>query len=401
MKNVWKRFHVSARAEQLPPSATLALAAQAGRLRGEGKDVVDLTVGEPDFDTPEHIVEAGCRALRDGMTHYTPTPGIVPLREAIADEFRRVHGMDVGPQNVTVTPGAKYALYLAFEALVDPGDRVLIAAPYWVSYPRMAELACGEPRFLQTSIDEGFRLQPEVLAAALDDKVRVLILNSPSNPTGAAYRKQDLEALAEVLDDYPNVRIVWDDIYRRLLYDGSEYASPATVPGLAQRCVFIDGVSKAYAMTGWRLGWAVGEPDLLASMIRIQSHTTSNAAAVSQAGALAALTGPQEPVEDMRRKFQERKHLVIEEFGRVRGLRFQEPDGAFYLFPDVSQLLADPDVPAATDTELADYILSKALVACVPGTPFGSPGHLRFSFAASMDTLRSAAKRLRDLFGQV
>ncbi len=400
MKDQWKRFQVSERAEHLPTSATLALAAQAGRLKGEGKDVVDLTVGEPDFATPEHIVEAGSKALRDGWTHYTPTPGVSALREAIAEEFHKVHGRRVGPESVTVTPGAKYALYLAFEALVDPGDVVLIPAPYWVSYPRMAELACGVSKVLPTSLQQGFRLQPDVLDEYLDDRVRVLVINSPSNPTGTAYRKEDLEALAEVLERYPQVRIVWDDIYRRLLYDGFDYASPAGVPGLAERCIFIDGVSKAYAMTGWRLGWAVGEPELLASMIRIQSHTTSNAAAVSQAGALAALTGPQEPVEAMRRRFQERKHLVVQEFGRVRGLHFNEPDGAFYLFPDVSELLSDPDVPAQTDVELADHILSESLVASVPGTPFGSPGHLRFSFAASKESLLTAAQRLRDLFGE-
>ncbi len=389
----WQHFDISQRAVDLPASATLALAATAGRMRAEGRDVVDLSVGEPDFPTPSHIVEAAFGAVEQGMTHYTPTAGIPELREAVAEEFRRVHGRECGLGNVVVTPGAKFALYAAFQVLLDPGDKVIVPAPYWVSYPRMVELACGEPVVVQTRKEDRFRLRPEDLEAHLDDRVKVVVMNSPANPTGVAYTLEDLQAIEEVLERHPQVRVVWDEIYRKLVYHDFQYVGPSRVEGLASRCVFVDGVSKAYAMTGWRLGYAVGDEEVISSMVRFQSHTTSNAPAVSQAAALAALKGPQEPVEEMRRRFEARRDFLLENLREVPGLDWVEPDGAFYVFLDVRAWL---DRLGCEDHELAGRILEEAAVACVPGSAFGTPGYFRLSFAASLQSLEQAVARLRD-----
>jgi len=392
----WKTFQISERAANLPASATLALAAKAGALRAEGKPVVNMTVGEPDFATPQNIVDAAFRAVAQGATHYTATAGTPALRQAVADLCSKCHGINLEPANVVVTPGGKFALFSACQALLNPGDEVLIPAPYWVSYPRAVELAGGVARSIPTRLDQHYLLTAKELEANLTDKVKLLILNSPSNPTGAGYGRKDLEELAEVLAAHPQVRVLWDDIYRRLVYDHFEYVSPATVSDLAERCLFLDGVSKTYAMTGWRIGWAIGPKEVIAAMTRIQGHATSNAAAVSQAAALEALTGPQDSVDHMLVEFTRRRSLIMESFSGIRGFRFLPPDGAFYLFCDVSDIVNEQ---GGTDVELADRILHEALVAAVPGTPFGAPGHLRFSFATSDENIKEATRRLKKMLG--
>lgn len=382
----------------IPPSPTLAISARAKELAAAGRDVLNLSAGEPDFTTPEFIREAAVAALARGETHYTPADGTPALKRAIADKFERENGLEYAPEEIIATCGAKQALYNLCMALLNPGDEVLIPAPYWVSYPAIARLAGAEPVILPCSPEADFKLRPDQLAEAVGSKTRLLVLNSPNNPSGAVYSRSELEALAEVLAAHENLLVVTDDIYEHLLYDGDGFANIAmAAPALRERCVVVNGVSKAYAMTGWRLGYAAGPAWLIGAMKKLQSQSTSNPASVSQAAAVAALTGDQGCVVEMRDAFRARRDRFVAALNEVRGLHCALPPGAFYAFCDCREATAACDL--ADDLAFAAWLLEGPELAVVPGGAFGMPGFVRFSYACNQATLDAAAERLRRALG--
>ena len=386
------------RTKLIKPSVTLAIAAKAGKLRAEGVDVVNFSAGEPDFDTPEHIKLAAVEALRKGMTKYTDVKGIEPLREAIADSYRRTHDLSYRKEDVLVSCGAKHSLYNILQAVVNPGDEIVIPAPYWVSYADMALLAGGVPKLILSDESAGFRIRPEQLAAALTVRTRVFVLNSPCNPTGASYNRTELLALAAVLEKH-DCLILADDIYEQIVYDGFEVHNILTLcPALRDRTIIINGVSKSYSMTGWRIGYALGPSDVIAAAGKIQSQSTSNATSIAQAAALEAIRGPQETVAAMVREFQKRRDVIVERLNAVSGITCRKPEGAFYVFPNVSGLFnkSDRGKKLASPCDVADYLLEEAKVAAVPGEDFGSQEHIRFSYATSLEDIEKGMARIRD-----
>ncbi|HUE89446.1 MAG TPA: pyridoxal phosphate-dependent aminotransferase [Vicinamibacterales bacterium] len=385
--------------ERIRPSATIAVTDRARALRAEGVDVIGLGAGEPDFDTPDHIKEAAIKAIRDGATKYTAVGGTVELKDAITEKFRRDNGLVYGRDQILVSCGAKQSLYNLCQAVLNPGDEVLIPAPYWVSYPDMALLADAHPVFVDAGADQGYRITPRQLDDALGDRTRLLILNSPCNPTGAAFTAAELEAFGQVLDAYPRVLIATDDMYEHIYWGDEPFTSFASAcPQLYDRTVTVNGVSKSYAMTGWRIGYAGAAAPLIKAMTKIQSQSTSNPASMSQAAALAALTGDQTCVTDMMREFRVRHEFVVAALDSLPGVSCRPGAGTFYAFADFSACIeAHPGIN--DDVELAEYLLAAAGVALVPGTAFGAPGHLRVSFAAGMPTLEEAMRRLADCLG--
>jgi len=383
------------RLDRIQPSPTLAMSARARVLKQQGVDVIDLSVGEPDFDTPEAIKEAAARALEAGRTKYTASAGIPELREAIAQKLQRVNGIPYQAENVVVTVGAKHAVYLALQAICNPGDRVLIPAPYWVSYADQARLLDAEPVILPTREEQGFKLDPDTLARAIRG-ARVLILNSPNNPTGAVYTPEELEALGQVLEEEPGCWLISDEIYEPFVYDGARHESLLRLkPALRERAVLINGFSKTYAMTGWRLGYAAGPKPLVAAMVTLQSHSTSNATTFAQVAGVQALEGSQEPVDEMVRVYQERRDLLLAGLRKLPGLTCVEPAGAFYLFPNVSGLFGRSwrGQVIESSQQLAELLLEGAATATVPGTAFGTEGYLRLSYATSTERLAEALDR--------
>ncbi len=390
-------MRLSTRVRNLQPSATLAITAKAKQMRAQGVDVIGFGAGEPDFGTPDHVVEAAVQALREGNTRYTPVGGTPELKQAVRARLKADYGLEYPLGEITVSCGAKHTLFNLFLSLLDPGDQVIVPAPYWVSYPEQVRLAGGEPVIVPTREEEGFRLDPKALEQALTPQTRALVLNSPSNPTGTLYHREHLEALAEVLRG-TDVVVVSDDIYHRLVYGGAVFTSILHVaPELRERTVIVNGVSKTYAMTGWRIGYAAGPASLIQAMERLQSQSTSNPTSFAQSGAAAALTGPQECVETMRRAFEERRDLIVEGLNRIPGFRCPVPEGAFYAFPNVSGCYGKkgPQGEIRGSVDLAAYLLDHARVAVVPGAPFGSDDHLRLSYAASADTIREGLDRIR------
>ncbi|MFO7254050.1 MULTISPECIES: pyridoxal phosphate-dependent aminotransferase [Limnochorda] len=388
-------MELARRLDRIQPSPTLAMGARARVLKARGVDVIDLSVGEPDADTPEAIKEAAVRALAAGRTKYTPAAGLPELREAIAEKLARVNGLPYRAENVLVTVGAKHAIFLALQALCNPGDRVLIPAPYWVSYADQASLVDAEPVILPTREEDGFKLRPEVLSEAVQG-ARVLILNSPHNPTGAVYTPEELAALGEVLAEAPGCWVISDEIYEPFVYDGARNESLLRLkPELQERAVVINGFSKAYAMTGWRLGYAAGPQPLVAAMTTLQSHATSNATTFAQVAAIEALQGSQASVETMVRTFRERRDLLLAGLRRLPGLSCPTPQGAFYLFPKVSGLFGRTwrGQVIQSSQQLAELLLEGAATATVPGTAFGTEGYLRLSYAASTERLAEALDR--------
>jgi aspartate aminotransferase len=386
------------RTKLIKPSVTLAIAAKAGKLRAEGIDIVNFSAGEPDFDTPEHIKAAAVEALRKGMTKYTDVKGIEPLREAITDMYRRAHDLTYRKEDVLVSCGAKHSIYNLLQAVVNPGDDVVIPAPYWVSYADMALLAGGNPTLIPSDESSGFRIKPEQLAAALTPRVRVFFLNSPCNPTGASYNKDELLALAKVLQKHECL-IFADDIYEKIVYDDFEVHNILTVcPALRDRTLIINGVSKSYAMTGWRIGYALGPSDVIAAASKIQSQSTSNATSIAQAAALEAIRGPQDTVGAMVREFEKRRNVIVERFNAIDGITCRKPEGAFYVFPNISGLLRKTagGKMLSSPCDLADYLLEEAKVAAVPGEDFGSNEHIRFSYATSLEDIERGSARIRE-----
>jgi aspartate aminotransferase len=391
------------RTQGIKPSVTLAIAAKAGKLRAAGVDVANFSAGEPDFDTPEHIKAAAIEALRKGMTKYTDVKGIEPLREAIARKYRREIGIHYRNDDVLVSCGAKHSLYNMLQAVVDPGDEVVIPAPYWVSYSDMALLAGGVGKIIATDESSGFRISAEQLAAALTSRTRVFVLNSPCNPTGATYGREELLALGRVLEKH-GCLIISDDIYESIIYDGARFYSLAELcPALRERAVIVNGVSKSYAMTGWRIGYAVGPADIIAAAAKIQSQSTSNPTSIAQAAALEALCGPQDEVAAMARAFEERRNVIVRELSAIPGIRCLKPQGAFYVFPNVSGLFGKSfgGKTLRAPCDVADFFLDEAKAAVVPGEDFGSREHVRFSYATSLEQIQNGCARIRDAISRL
>jgi aspartate aminotransferase len=385
---------LSARLRAVKPSATFAMAAEAAALRQQGRDVVDLSVGEPDFDTPEHVKDAARDALARGLTKYTPIGGLDQLKDAITAKLRRENGLEYARTEVMASCGGKHSLYTAFQALFDEGDEVVLPAPYWVSYPEMLTLAGAVPRIVETRAADGFRMSAAAFDAAIGPRTVAVILNSPSNPTGAAYGADELRALGEVALRRELV-VVTDDIYERLI-DRPVPHIGTLVPGLRPRLVVINSVSKSYAMTGWRIGYTAAPVELIRAMTVLQGQSTTNPTSIAQVAAAAALSGPQDFVDRMAREFAARRELVMRRLSEVPGLKTVRPQGAFYVFPDAGAFLGrrGPDGPVAGATDLAMYLLRHAGVACVPGESFGAPTHIRLSYAAAAPVLEDGIARL-------
>ncbi len=389
---------LSNRVQAIKPSATLVITAKAKALRAEGKAIIGLGAGEPDFDTPEHIKKAAIKAINDGQTKYTAVAGTPELRQAVCDKFKRDNSLSYAPEQVLVSSGGKQSFYNLCQAYLNDGDEVIIPAPYWVSYPDMVILGGGKPVILNTGIDDGFKISPEQLRAAITDKTRLMVINTPSNPTGVAYTRDDLKAIGDVLKDYPDIIIASDDMYEHIVWSEEPFCTIAEVcPELYNQTVTMNGVSKAYSMTGWRIGYAAGPASLIAAMTKIQSQSTSNPSSISQAATLEALNGDQSCIQTMLQAFRERHDYVVDAINNIPGMQALPSQGAFYTFANM-QALIDQTEGVNDDVELAEYILSQAEVALVPGSAFGAPGYMRFSFATSMDNLQEAIERLKKLF---
>jgi aspartate aminotransferase len=386
---------LSTRVQAVKPSPTLAVTARAAAMKAAGKDVVGLGAGEPDFDTPEHIKEAAIQAIRDGFTKYTDVDGTPSLKRAVIAKFKRDNGLDYALDQVLVSVGGKQSFFNLAQALLDPGDEVIIPAPYWVSYPDMALLAGAQPVFIKTSDDQRFKITAPQLAGAITNKTRLVVINSPSNPTGMAYTADELVELAEVLVEHPRIVIATDDMYEHIRWDSSApFVNILNVrPELYDRTVVLNGVSKAYSMTGWRIGYAGGPVELIKAMKKVQSQSTSNPTSIAQVAAEAALNGPQDFIRVMVTAFEERHDFVVDRLNRLPGVSCLPTDGTFYLFPSVQELIDRLD-GIGNDVEFAEYLIEKAGVALVPGSAFGLGGHIRLSIATSMANLEKALERI-------
>ncbi|MHB8624248.1 MAG: pyridoxal phosphate-dependent aminotransferase [Sulfuricaulis sp.] len=392
-------MRLSGRVNRIKPSPTLAVTNRARELKAQGKDVIGLGAGEPDFDTPKHIKEAAIRAIRDGFTKYTAVDGTPGLKQAVIAKFKRDNGLDYTPDEVLVSVGGKQSFFNLAQALLDNGDEVVIPAPYWVSYPDMVMLADANPIIVAASIDQGFKIRPEQLDRTITRKTRLLVINSPSNPTGAVYTRAELTALGEVLRNHPHVLVVTDDMYEHILWSDEPFSNILnTCPDLKDRTIVLNGVSKVYAMTGWRIGYVAGPKTVIAAMKKIQSQSTSNPTSIAQVAAEAALNGDQGCIAPMVRAFRERHDHVVRRLNQISGVRCLPSQGTFYAFPDFSKAIAATS-GVNNDVEMAEYLLNKAEVALVPGSAFGAEGHLRLSYATSMELLGKALDRIGNLLG--
>ena len=387
------------RLSRIKPSPTNALTGKVLELKAQGRDIIGLGAGEPDFETPDNVKEAGIRAIRDGETRYTPIPGTMALRQAICGKLERENGLGYAPDQVIVSCGGKQVLYNAFVATLDEGDEVIVPTPYWVSYPDMVLLAGGSPVFVDGKEELGFRITPEDLEAAIGPRTKWVLINSPSNPSGAAYTADELKALCEVVRRHAHVWVLTDDMYEHIVYDGFSFATPAAVePALKDRTLTVNGVSKAYCMTGWRLGYAAGPKELIRAMIVVQSQSSTHTSSISQAAAVEALNGPQDFLADNARTFQQRRDLCVSMLNQAKGLRCGTPEGAFYLYISCAGAigLRAPDGRAiADDTDFVTYLLESEGVAAVQGAAFGLSPYFRISYAASNAELEEACRRIQ------
>lgn len=395
MSNIIMRL--SAAVSALKPSATIAAAAKAKELKASGTQVFEFTLGEPDFVTPQHICDAAKAAMDAGHTHYTPASGIQELKQAICDSYQREYGLDYAPNQVVVSNGAKHSIHNVLTAMCGPGDEVIIPTPYWVSYSALVELTGATPVLVPTTQESGFCLSAEQFENAITDKTRLLMLNNPCNPTGAAYRVETLEALAKVAVDR-GIPVMSDEIYEKLIYEGSEFRSFASFsPEVKDLTIIVSGVSKAYAMTGWRIGWTLAPADLTKAMNTLQSQETSNPCSISQYAAIAALSGPQDCVGEMLEEFKKRRTYVLDRLNKIPGLSFAEPGGAFYAFFDVSSYFGKTlggGKVVDNSTDFCTALLEEGHVGLVTGEAFGAPGYVRLSFASSMDVIEEGLNRL-------
>ncbi len=390
---------IASRLSRIQPSPTIAVSAKARELKAAGKDVIGLGAGEPDFDTPAHIIEAAKAALDRGETRYTAVAGTPELRQAIVEKLKRDNGLDYTPEQISVGCGGKQNIYNALMATLDPGDEVIIPAPYWVSYPDITMLAEGEPVIVDCPAETGFRLTAQALEAAITPKTKWLILNSPSNPTGAGYSRDDMKALTDVLLRHEHVWVMTDDMYEHLVYDDFEFVTPAQVePALINRTLTLNGVSKAYCMTGWRVGYAAGPDEIIKAMNKIQSQSTTHTASVSQAAAVAALNGPHDFIKENNAVFVERRDLVVSMLNETEGLTCAKPDGAFYVYPSCAGVIGKttPDGKTIeTDGDFVTYLLESEGVAAVQGAAFGLSPYFRISYATSTELLKEACLRIQ------
>ena len=386
------------RLSRIKPSPTLAVAAKAKALKAEGRDILDLGLGEPDFDTPDFVKDAAITAMKAGQTKYTVVDGTPELKKAIIGKFKRENGLDYAPEQISVGNGGKQILFNALLASVNPGDEVIIPAPYWVSYPDMVMFAEGTPVIVQCSEANGFKMKPEQLEQAITPKTKWVILNSPSNPTGAAYTKAEMQALTAVLKKHPHVYVMTDDIYEHLVYDGFEFATPAQLePSLYERTLTVNGVSKAYSMTGWRIGYAGGPKELIKAMALLQSQSTSNPSSISQAAAVGALNGDQSFLDGWRDAYTARRDLVVGLLNQANGISCPKPEGAFYVFPSCAGVIGKETAEGKvinSDEDFVTYLLESEGVACVHGSAFGLSPYFRISYATSTAVLEDACKRI-------
>lgn len=386
------------RVASLTPSSTLAITAKAKELKAAGHDVIGLGAGEPDFNTPQHIMEAAVKAMYDGHTKYTPSGGLATLKQEIIKKFQQDQQLDYKPSEIIVCVGAKHALYTLFQVILDEGDEVIIPTPYWVSYPEQVKLAGGVPVYVEGLEENEFKITPQQLEQAMTDRTKAVIINSPSNPTGVIYTKEELQALGEVCLAH-DVLIVSDEIYEKLIYGGHEHISIAQLsPDLKKQTIIINGVSKSHSMTGWRIGYAAGDAEIIGAMTDLASHSTSNPTSIAQYAAIAAYSGPQEPVEQMRQAFEQRLNIIYERLIQIPGFSCVKPQGAFYLFPNAKE--------AATMTgyehvdAFVEALLEEAKVALVPGSGFGAPNNVRLSYATSLDSLHEALNRIETFINE-
>ncbi|MEW7983452.1 MAG: pyridoxal phosphate-dependent aminotransferase [gamma proteobacterium symbiont of Phacoides pectinatus] len=385
---------LSARVMAVKPSPTLAVTARAAEMRAAGKDVIGLGAGEPDFDTPEHIKAAARKAIDEGFTKYTPVDGTPGLKRAIIDKFKRDNGFDYAPEEILVSCGGKQSFYNLAQAILDEGDEVVIPVPYWVSYPDMAILAGGIPVLVNAGAGQRFKITPKQLDASINELTRLVVINSPSNPTGMAYTEEELAALGEVLLDHPNVVVATDDMYEHIRWTGKPFVNILNAcPALRDRCMVLNGVSKAYSMTGWRIGYSAGRANIIKAMKKIQSQSTSNPTSIAQVAAQAALEGPQDCIDEMLVHFKQRHDYVVERLNAMPGVECLPADGTFYCFPRVQEAI-DKIAGVHNDVELAEHLIEHAGVALVPGSAFGLDGHVRLSIATSMENLTKALDRL-------
>lgn len=385
-------MQLSKKVQAITPSSTLAISAKAQELKSEGKDVIGLGVGEPDFNTPDYIIDAAYDAMKQGKTRYTASSGVPELKQAIVDKLKRDHQLDYKPSEIIVTTGAKHALYTAFQAILEEGDEVIIPSPYWVSYTEQVKLADGEPVLVQTSEDNQFKLTPEQLRASITDKTRAIIINSPSNPTGMMYTKEDLQQLGELCEKHDLI-IVSDEIYEKLIYTDDPHVSIAELSEqFKARTIIINGVSKSHAMTGWRIGYAAGPENVIKGMANHASHATSNPTTVAQYAAIAAYETNEDAIDEMKKVFSERLNLLHEKLVAIPGITCEKPKGAFYLFPNVKDAVKMNGF-SSTD-EWVTALLEEEMVALVPGSAFGAPDNVRLSYAASTELLIEAAERI-------
>ena len=387
-------FKLSDRVQRIKPSPTLAITARAAELRAAGKDIIGLGAGEPDFDTPEHIKAAAVKAISDGFTKYTAVDGTAGLKQAVINKLSRDNQLTYTANQVLVSCGGKQSFFNLTQALLNKGDEVIIPAPYWVSYPDMVLLADGTPVIVEADIKQRFKITPEQLEAAITDKTRLVVLNSPSNPSGIAYNQKELAALGQVLLKHPHVLVATDDMYEHILWSKEPFSNIVMAcPELYERTIVLNGVSKAYSMTGWRIGYAAGPESLIKAMKKVQSQSTSNPTSISQVAAEAALNGDQTCLAPMLSAFKERHEYVLGRLNAIDGITCLPSDGTFYSFPDVRGFIDKLD-GVNNDMELSEYLIEKAGVALVPGTAFGSPGYIRISFATSLDVLKDALDRI-------
>ena len=392
-------IQLSDRINSIKPSPTLAVTAKAAELKAAGHDIIGLGAGEPDFPTPEHIREAGIQAIRESFTHYTPVDGIIELKLAIIAKLQRDNKLQYKPEQILVSCGAKHSIFNLMQALLNPGDEVIIPAPYWVSYTDMTILTGAKPIIVSAGMEQRFKITPAQLEAAITTKTRLLILNSPSNPTGVAYTPEELTALGTVLLKHPNIVIMSDDIYEHILWANFAFANILMAcPDLYDRTVVVNGVSKSYAMTGWRIGYAAGPEKLIKAMMKMQSQSTTNACSIAQKAAVAALNGEQSCITLMNIAFKDRHDFMYQELNSIPGIECVDADGAFYVFFKVTDLIAKLNSPeVSNDAQFAEYLIKEAGIALVPGSAFGAPGFLRASTAINIDVLREAVRRLRTL----
>ena len=385
--------------QRVQPSVTMQISAKAAAMRADGIDVVTLSAGEPDFDTPQNIKEAGIRAIAEGFTKYTtPGSGIVELKEAICRKFARDNNLEYTTDEVIVNNGAKHSLFLAVAALMNPGDEAIIPTPYWVTYSEQPRLVGGEPIIVETRPENGLKLTAAEFRAAITPQTRMLFLCSPSNPSGAVYSRDELAALAEVAVEY-GIYVLSDEIYEKLVYDGAEHHSIAALnPEIKALSIVVNGVSKAYSMTGWRIGYTGASAEIIGGMNKVQSQEVSHPSSMSQKAAVEALDGPQQSVEEMRQAFDERRRYMVERLNAIAGIECALPQGAFYAYPDVTAYYGDR---CADSVALCEYLLAEGLVACVPGAGFGTREHIRLSYASSMELIAKAMDRVEKALGEL